>query len=117
MPELAEIDEMLAQMRQGTELAWLTLGEACDLLRVTPDNAPIINAHISGIPSYVETITGYPATCTKSTGCDGMVRQLCRFILQLWFNPDGSDATQLTRCVNSLAKAVKALVVAEAQEG
>lgn len=117
MHELAEIDDVLAMMHECTYLSWLTLGEACDLLRVTPDNAAIINAHISGIPSYVEALTGYPASCTKGVGCDGMVRQLCRFILLLWFNPDGSDANQLTRAINALAKATKALVIADGEKG
>ena len=118
MPELVDVDTTSASTTEAvTALPWLTISEACDLLRVTPDNAAIIDAHVSGIPAYVETATGYPATCTKSTGCDGMVRQLCRFILCLWFDPDGTDAAQLTRAVDTLTNATKALVMAEGMEG
>ena len=93
-------------------LEWLTLAEACDLLRVGAENEAVIEAHCSGIPSYVELTTGYPATCTSGPNCDGMVRQLCRFILQLWFNPDGTQAKDLERVVRSLTNSTKALVIA-----
>lgn len=98
-------------------LEWMDIDEACDLLRVSSDNEAIIEAHAKAIPQYVEVTTGYPATCTDSQGCDETVKQLCRFLLQLWFNPDGTDAEQLTRTVNSLTATVKALVIANDLEG
>jgi len=98
-------------------LDWLDVADACDLLRVSEDNAGVIESHAESIPRYVEITTGYPATCTSGAACDETVKQLCRFILQLWFNPDGTDAQQLTRTIDSLTATVKALVIAERPEG
>lgn len=93
-------------------LEWMDIDEACDLLRVSSDNEAIIEAHAKAIPQYVEITTGYPATCTDSYNCDETVKQLCRFVLQLWFNPDGTDADSLKRTIDSLTASVKALVIA-----
>ena len=99
-----------------TGLEWLTVEDACDLLRVSEDNAGVIQQHAETIPYYVQLATGYPADLTISGNCDGTVKQLCRFILQQWFNPDGTDADELARVVNSLTKAVKALTIAQELE-
>lgn len=93
-------------------LEWMDIDEACDLLRVSSDNEAIIEAHAKAIPQYVEVTTGYPADCTDSYNCDETVKQLCRFVLQLWFNPDGTDADSLKRTIDSLTASVKALVIA-----
>jgi hypothetical protein len=69
------------------------------------------------IPSYVEVTTGYPAAKTSSAEPDEVVKPLCLFLLQLWFNPDGTDARQLTRVVQSLEKSVRAMVVAGRRAG
>lgn len=95
-----------------TGLEWMDVDEACDLLRVSDDNASIIEVIAEPIPYYVELTTGYPADLAKGDECAEVVRQLCRFILQLWFDPDGTNAQTLTRAVNSLTKAVKAYVIA-----
>ena len=95
-----------------TGLDWMDIDEACDLLRVSSDNEAIIEAHAKAIPQYVEITTGYPAAYTDSYNCDETVKQLCRFVLQLWFNPDGTDADSLKRTIDSLTASVKALVIA-----
>lgn len=95
-----------------TGLDWMDIDEACDLLRVSSDNEAIIEAHTATIPEYVEIITGYPATMTDSGNCNETVKTLCRFILQLFFNPDGTDADSLKRTIDSLTATVKALVIA-----
>lgn len=92
-------------------LEWLDETKALDLLRVSADNVPIIEALAASVPSYVEALTGYPATVTAGERCDDLVKQLSRFVLQLWFNPDGTDGGRLEQVVYSLAKSVKALVV------
>lgn len=93
-------------------LDWMTVDEACDLLRVSDDNEDIIDAHAATIPGYVEITTGYPATCTQGVNCDETVKALCRFLLVRFFNPDGTDAAQMDATIDSLTKAVKALVIA-----
>ena len=106
----------MIEFTELTALPWMSYGEAFDLLRVSADNAAIIEAHASAIPSFVEVTTGYKATCTSSPHCDGMVRQLCRYLLCLWFNPDGTDAAKLARVVDSLTASTKALVIATGEE-
>lgn len=91
---------------------WLSEDEALDLLRVGDENAAIVETLAVSIPAYVEVVTGYPAALTAGFSCNEVVKTLCRFILQLWYNPDGTDAQQLTRVIDSMAKTVKALVVA-----
>lgn len=91
-------------------LDWMETDEALDLLRVSSDNLPIIEQLAASVPSYVEVTTGYPAEDTAGGDCHELVKQLSRFVLQLWFNPDGTDSQALTRVVESLAKSVKALV-------
>lgn len=94
-------------------LSWMDIDEACDLLRVTEDNAEIIERTAMPLPMYVEIVTGYPSDLVAGETCAEVVRQLCRFTLQRWFNPDGTDANQLARVCESLERTIKALVIAE----
>ncbi len=97
-------------------LAWLEMSDACDLLRVTDDNAAIVSGHARSIPRLVEVQTGYPAYMTDSESCDETVKVLARFMLLRLFDPDGLDADQLGRVIDSLTKTVKAIVIAEGLE-
>ena len=96
-----------------TGLEWLSVEDACDLLRVPEENAGIIEQHAETVPYYVEIVTGYPAERIVTGDCSEVAKQLCRFILQLWVDPDGTDATKLTRVVTSLTRVLKAAVIAE----
>lgn len=91
-------------------MEWLTTEDACDLLRVGEESSGIIEALAAAVPEYIETVTGYPASRTETEPHE-TVKQLARFLLALWFNPDGTDATQLQRVVDSLTLAVKSMVV------
>lgn len=93
-------------------LAWMDEAEALDLLRVSADNTSIVEALAMSVPPYIEALTGYPADLVEDGDCDEIVRQLARFVLLLWYNPDGSDGERLEQVVGSLAKSVRALVVA-----
>lgn len=91
----------------------LTVQEGADALRIYNDdgaNDEILEQLIAGIPDYIQVLTGYPVSAM--TGTDGevnpMVKTLAKLILQLWYNPDGTENMALTRTVNSMAKAVKA---------
>ena len=92
-----------------TALSWLSDSDALDLLRVSDENAGIVDALAASLPAYVEMTTGYPRDLVSSDGCDEVVRQLCRFTLQLWYNPDGTDAAQLGAIADGLAKTVRAM--------
>ena len=93
-----------------TGLEWMDASDALDLLRVSSDNLEIVSQLAASVPSYVEVTTGYPATLAAGDEPAEIVKQLCRFVLQLWYNPDGTDSAALTRVVESLAKSVRALV-------
>lgn len=92
-----------------TALSWLSESDALDLLRVSEDNAGIVDALAASLPAYVEVTTGYPRDLVSSERCDEVVRQLCRATLQLWYNPDGTDAPQLGAIADGLAKTVRAM--------
>lgn len=97
-------------------LEWLDMDDACDLLRVSSDNAGVIEQHADVVAHYVEITTGYPADKAASPFCDETVKELCRFVLLQWFNPDGADANKINRVVTALTKAVRALVIADSME-
>lgn len=92
-------------------LAWMEQQEAFDLLRVSNDNLLVVNALCSSVPQYIEVTTGYPAALVEDEPSE-LVKQLARFVLQLWYNPDGTDALALKRVVDSLSCSVRAMVVA-----
>lgn len=94
-------------------LPWLDYEEAFDFLRVGSENIGVVEALTVSIPAYVETTTGYPASKLSSEEPDEIVKPLALFLLQLWYNPDGTDSRQLTRVVQSLEKTVRAYVVSE----
>lgn len=85
--------------------------EAFDLLRVTDDNVMVVNAICSSIPQYIEVTTGYPAALVENEPSE-IVKQLARFVLQFWYNPDGADAQALKRVVDSLSCSVRAMMAA-----
>lgn len=97
-------------------LPWLNETDALDLLRVSADNASIIASLAEALPDYVEATTGYPRDLVSSDDCNNVVRQLCRLTLQLWYNPDGTDAPQLEAVANGLAKTVRAMDFSEELE-
>lgn len=97
-------------------LAWLEEEVAFDFLRTGEENINIVQSLATMIPQYVETTTGYPAALTAGQEPAELVKPLCLFLMQLWYNPDGTDARQLTRVIQSLEKAVRAYVVAERRQ-
>lgn len=94
-------------------MEWLSTADALDLLRVGEENEGIVEGLLSSIPQEVEVRTGYRASCVSSDECDPLVRQLVRFMLIRYFNPDGSDGSRLALVVESLTKAVQALALEE----
>lgn len=94
-------------------MEWLSDEEARDLLRVSADNDTIIKALRDAIPQFIEAQTGYPAQYLVGASPDPLAAQLARFVLQLWYNPDGTDSEALTRVVESLAKTLRAMMTSE----
>lgn len=93
----------------------LTVEEGVNALRIYNDdgaNTVIVEQLIEALPSYINTLTGYyighMMPDDDPANCDPLIKTLGKFILQLWYNPDGTDAAQLQRVIESLAKTVKA---------
>lgn len=84
----------------------LTIEEARATLRVDGEaNDCIIMPLLEALPAYINTLTG----CEQlGEAPDDLAKTLAKFILQLWYNPDGTDADRLQRVIDSLAKTIKA---------
>ena len=88
----------------------LTYTEALTALRTedSDGNKEIVNGLLAGIPSYIETTTGIK-DAEGQAGNFPLIKTLAKFLLCLWYNPDGTDAVQLQVVVNNLLKTLKAL--------
>lgn len=71
-------------------------------------NAVIVDGLLEAIPSYIETGTGIRNAETAAQAYP-LVKTLAKFLLCLWYNPDGTDAVQLQVVVNNLLKTLKAM--------
>lgn len=92
----------------------LTLDEGLDVLRLDVDNTTtgIVEALIEAIPQYIETTCG--VEWQKWDDLKPLVKTLAGFVLQLWYNPDGTDSNRLQTVIRSLSKSIKAEAVARA---
>lgn len=88
----------------------LTMDEALLALRTEGNqgNKDIINGLLAAIPSYIETTTGIFDAAGAAENYP-LVKTLAKFLLCLWYNPDGTDAVQLQVVVNNLLKTLKAM--------
>ena len=88
----------------------LTMNEALLALRTEGNqyNQEIISDLLAAIPSYIATTTGVkdPETAAEDYP---LLKTLAKFLLCLWYNPDGTDAVQLQVVVNNLLKTLKAM--------
>lgn len=88
----------------------LTIDEALLALRTEGNqyNQLIISDLLAAIPSYIVTTTGVkdPETAAEDYP---LLKTLAKFLLCLWYNPDGTDAVQLQVVVNNLLKTLKAM--------
>lgn len=81
--------------------------EARDILRVDgEDNDPIIIPLLQSIPSYLEVTTG---RAWDDDTVHPLAQTVTKFILQLWFDPQGQDSEQLKRTIDNLLTALTAL--------
>ena len=89
-------------------MAWLEVEDMADFLRVGEESYAILEALGRAVPDFVEATTGYDASLVAGECPSQTVRQLARFLIQLWHCPDGTDARQLRQAVHSLTCVVKA---------
>ena len=99
----------------------LTMTEAFTALRTEENdgNRDIVTGLLLAIPSYITTTTGIADPVAAATvegdtenpepGPFPLVKTLAKFLLCLWYNPDGTDAVQLQVVVNNLLKTLKAM--------
>lgn len=88
----------------------LTIDQALTVLRTeaSAGNTEIISGLLAAIPSYIETTTGIK-DAAQASEVYPLVTTLEKFLLCLWYNPDGTDAVQLQVVVNNLLKTLKAM--------
>lgn len=88
----------------------LSIEEALLALRTeySPENAQIILDLIAAIPSYIDTTTGINGSETAADKYP-LIKTLAKFLLCVWYNPDGTDAVTLQVVVNNLLKTLKAM--------
>lgn len=91
----------------------MTIEEARDTLRVDgSSNDVIITPLLEAIPAYIRTLVG---GSVDTSGDDPLVKTLAKFVLQLWYNPDGTDSDRLQKVIDSLTKTIKARETYERQ--
>lgn len=87
----------------------LTIEEARATLRVDGTaNDAIITPLLQAIPGYITTCTGVPFVEGQATE---LHKTLAKFLLQLWYNPDGTDADRLQIVIDNLIRTLKAQAV------
>lgn len=85
----------------------ITIQEARDALRVDgEDNDPIIIPLLEAIPAYLEVSTG---RAWDAEPVHPLAQTATKFILQLWFDPQGEDTERLKRTIDSLLVALTAI--------
>lgn len=81
--------------------------QAKEVLRLDNDyNDEIILSLVQAIPSYIEATTGLTP---EEQVDEPLVDTISGFIITLWYNPEGTDAQQLTRTIDSLLKTLSVI--------
>ncbi|MGN4930278.1 head-tail connector protein [Bacillus cereus group sp. MYBK14-1] len=85
----------------------IDIQEARDAVRVDgADNDPILISLLESIPSYLEVTTG--RTWEDAT-VHPLAQTVTKFILQLWYDPQGQDSERLKRMIDNLLTSLTVL--------
>lgn len=85
----------------------ITIEEARDALRVDgSDNDVIIVPLLESIPAYLEVTTG---RSWDTVPVHPLAQTVTKFILQLWYDPQGADSERLKRTIDGLLVALTAI--------
>lgn len=85
----------------------IDIQEARDAVRVDgADNDPILISLLESIPSYLEVTTG--RTWEDAT-VHPLAQTVTKFILQLWYDPQGQDSERLKRTIDNLLTSLTVL--------
>ncbi|XJS10464.1 hypothetical protein ACF3NG_10065 [Aerococcaceae bacterium WGS1372] len=87
----------------------MDLYEALNILRLDSGaNDDIVESLLNSIPSYIYTTTGMTP---EQQDTEPLAKTVSGFLLQLWYNAEGTNADQLTRTIDSLLKTLSLMVV------
>ena len=70
------------------------------------DNDEIIAGLLAAAPGYIETATGLNE---NEQFQQPLVELVTKFLLLLWYNPDGTDSAKLQQVVDNLLKSIARL--------
>ncbi|EJR55396.1 hypothetical protein IIO_05456 [Bacillus cereus VD115] len=85
----------------------IDIQEARDAVRIDgADNDPILISLLESIPSYLEVTTG---RTWEDTTVHPLAQTVTKFILQLWYDPQGQDSERLKRTIDNLLTALTVL--------
>ena len=85
----------------------LNISEAREFLRLDGyDNDIIIASLLEAIPGYIEVTTGMTKEQQEQ---EPLAKTAAKFILQLWYDPQGQDTEKLKRTIDSLLVALTAI--------
>jgi hypothetical protein len=81
----------------------LSIEQARDILHADgADNDTVIGPLVDAIPDYLAVTTGYRYNGPPPP----LVVTVAGFLLQLWYNADGTDVEKLQRTINNLLGAL-----------
>ncbi|PEF36290.1 head-tail connector protein [Bacillus wiedmannii] len=85
----------------------IDIQEARDAVRIDgEDNDLIIIPLLKSIPSYLEVTTG---RTWEDTPVHPLAQTVTKFILQLWYDPQGQDSERLKRTIDNLLTSLTVL--------
>jgi len=85
----------------------VTIETAREWLRLDgTDNDAIIAGLLAAAPGYIEVATGIPGYAQRDIP---MVDVITKFLIQLWYNPDGTDTEKLQHVIDGLLKSLSRL--------
>jgi hypothetical protein len=86
----------------------ITIEEARAALRLDgTDNDAIITSYLESIPSYLEATTGHDWAADEPV--EPLAQTVTKFILQLWYNPQGPDSVRLKQAIDGLLTTLEAM--------
>lgn len=100
----------------ATGMAWLTTDEALDMLRAGDESTQIVESLCHAVPEAVQAKTGYGAELMRGEPSE-LAKLLGRFLIQMWFCPDGTDSERLRHVVDDLAHVLAAVTASEDEDG
>jgi len=82
----------------------ITINTAREWLRIDgTENDMIIEGLLAAVPAYIETATGLKP---EAQSLLPLAEVVTKFLLLLWYNPDGTDTEKLQKVIDGLLKSL-----------